>query len=217
MTAMRGRRRPRGGGLLDCADVATRHRSIFDSAFPCRTVAARLATFAACVSPTYAQGSYYGTNRVVASAPGRLAGPAAPLVSTTRAAQPPRRGPSRSRSHAARTGRVFRKNRTRGDAGTGTRGRGRGDGDAGASMVVRAPRRRKNRTPGGRPSASMVVRAPASAEEPDARRAAFRVDGRPGSRVGGRTGREDAGARARRPTRGDGDAGASKALPGPLL
>src|SRR5450756_1715247 len=47
MTAMRGRRRPRGGGLLDRADVATRHRSIFDSAFPCRTVAARLTTVAA--------------------------------------------------------------------------------------------------------------------------------------------------------------------------
>src|SRR5665811_391022 len=41
------------------------------------------------VSPSYAQGSWYGTNRVVASAPGRLAGPAAPLLSTTRAAQPP--------------------------------------------------------------------------------------------------------------------------------
>ena len=40
------------------------------------------------VSPIYAQGSYYGTNRVVASAPGRFAGPAAPLLSTTRAAQP---------------------------------------------------------------------------------------------------------------------------------
>src|SRR5450759_3093963 len=48
MTAMRGRRRPRGGGLLDRADVATRHRSIFDSAFTCRTVAARPETFAAC-------------------------------------------------------------------------------------------------------------------------------------------------------------------------
>src|SRR5450759_2263360 len=48
MTAMRGRRRPRGGGLLDRADVATRHRSIFDSAFPCRTVAARPETVAAC-------------------------------------------------------------------------------------------------------------------------------------------------------------------------
>src|SRR5450759_1557248 len=149
MTAMRGRRRPRGGGLLDRADVATRHRSIFDSAFPCRTVAARLTTvaarpetFAAVVSPTYAQGSSYGTNRVVLSAPGRLAGPAAPLVSTTRAAQPPGRGPSRSRSPAARTGRVFRKNRPR--------GAGREDGDARAGTRGRtAPsqRRRPSRAP----------------------------------------------------------------------
>jgi hypothetical protein len=34
------------------------------------------------VSPSYAQGSWYGTNRVVAGAPGRFAGPAAPLLST---------------------------------------------------------------------------------------------------------------------------------------
>jgi hypothetical protein len=74
------------------------------------------------VSPTYAQGSYYGTNRVVAGAPGRFTGPAAPLLSTERAAQPSGRSPSRSRSHVVRTGRVFRKNRTR----------GRGGGDAGA-------------------------------------------------------------------------------------
>src|SRR5665811_1986833 len=59
------------------------------------------------VSPIYAQGSYYGMNRVVASAPGRFTGPATPLLSTTRAAQPPGRDPSRSRSHVVRTGRVF--------------------------------------------------------------------------------------------------------------
>jgi hypothetical protein len=80
------------------------------------------------VSPTYAQGSCYGTNRVVAGAPGRFAGPAAPLLSTARAAQPPGCSPSRSRSHVVRTGRVFRKNRTRGRGDAGTRGRG----DAGA-------------------------------------------------------------------------------------
>jgi hypothetical protein len=74
------------------------------------------------VSPTYAQGSWYGTNRVMASAPGHLTSPAAPLLSTERAAQPSGRSPSRSRSHVVRTGRVFRKNRTR----------GRGGGDAGA-------------------------------------------------------------------------------------
>jgi len=38
------------------------------------------------VSPTYAQGSCYGTNRVIAGAPGRLTGPATPLLSTARAA-----------------------------------------------------------------------------------------------------------------------------------
>jgi hypothetical protein len=66
------------------------------------------------VSPSYAQGSWYGTNRVVASAPGRLAGPAAPLLSTT--GQPSPRGldPSRSGSSVVRTARVSRKNRTRG-------------------------------------------------------------------------------------------------------
>jgi hypothetical protein len=63
------------------------------------------------VSPAYAQGSYYGTNRGVAGAPGRLTGPASPLLSTTRAAQPSGRDRRRSRSHVVRTGRVFRKNR----------------------------------------------------------------------------------------------------------
>jgi len=66
------------------------------------------------VSPTYAQGSYYGTNRVVAGAPGRLMGPAAPLPSTTRAAQPPGRDPSRLGSSVVRTARVSWKNRARG-------------------------------------------------------------------------------------------------------
>src|SRR5450759_2680704 len=66
------------------------------------------------VSPTYAQGSYYGTNRVVAGAPGRLTGPATPLLSTTRAAQPPGGDPSRSGSSGVRTGHVSRKNGARG-------------------------------------------------------------------------------------------------------
>ena len=48
------------------------------------------------VSPTYAQGSYYGTNRVVAGAPGLLTGPAAPLLSTMRPAQRPGRDRRRS-------------------------------------------------------------------------------------------------------------------------
>ena len=73
------------------------------------------------VSPTYAQGSYYGTNRVVVSAPGRFTGPAAPLLSTTRAARPSGRDRRRSRSSVVRTGSVSRKNRTR-----GTRGREEG-------------------------------------------------------------------------------------------
>ena len=83
------------------------------------------------VSPTYAQGSCYGTNRVVASAPGRFAGPAAPLLSTTRAAQPPGRDPSRSRCSVARTGRVSRKNGARGREGAG-----RGRESASASRVA---------------------------------------------------------------------------------
>jgi hypothetical protein len=120
------------------------------------------------VSPIYAQGSYYGTNRVVASAPGRFTGPAAPLLSSTRVAQPPGGDPSRAGSHVVRTGRVSQKNRTRGRGGAGaaTHARGRGRG---------------------------------------------RVDGRPGSRAGGRTGRE---ARRRRPPPAR---AAPKALPGPLL
>jgi len=66
------------------------------------------------VSPTYAQGSCYWTNRVVVSAPGRFTGPAAPFLSTTRAARPSGRDRRRSRSSIARTGRVSRKNGTRG-------------------------------------------------------------------------------------------------------
>jgi hypothetical protein len=65
------------------------------------------------VSPTYAQDSYYGTNRVVASAPGRFTGPAAPVLSTAREAQSPGHDRRRSRSSVPRTGRVFRKNGTR--------------------------------------------------------------------------------------------------------
>jgi hypothetical protein len=92
------------------------------------------------VSPTYAQGSYYGTNRVVAGAPGRFTGPAAPLPSTTREAQPPGRDPRRSRSSIARTGRVSRKNRTtgRGDARAGVRGRLRESASA-SRVAISAP------------------------------------------------------------------------------
>jgi len=66
------------------------------------------------VSPTYAQGSYYETNRVDSGACGRLAGPAAPLLSTARAAQPSGRDRRRSRSCAARTRRVSRNCAARG-------------------------------------------------------------------------------------------------------
>jgi len=66
------------------------------------------------VSPAYAQGACYGTNRAVAAAPWRHAGPPAPLLSTTRAAPPSGCHLRRPRSSIARTGRVFRKNRTRG-------------------------------------------------------------------------------------------------------
>jgi Transposase zinc-ribbon domain len=92
------------------------------------------------VSPTYAQGSCYGTNRVVAGAPGRLTGPAAPLPSMTRAAQPPGGDPRRSRSSIARTGRVSRKNRTtgRGDARAGVRGRLRESARA-SRVAISAP------------------------------------------------------------------------------
>jgi len=85
------------------------------------------------VSPSYAQGSYYGTNRVVAGAPGRLAGPAAPLLSTTRAAQPPGRDPSRLGSSVVRTARVSRKNRPRG------RGRARGGDCTRPARCARPP------------------------------------------------------------------------------
>ena len=85
------------------------------------------------VSPTYAQGSYYGTNRVVAGAPGRFAGPAAPLLSTTRAAQPPGRDPSRLGSSVVRTARVSRKNRPRG------RGRARGGDCTRPARCARPP------------------------------------------------------------------------------
>ena len=44
------------------------------------------------VSPTYAQGSSYGTKRVVVGRPGRHSGPAESLLSTTRAAPPSRAG-----------------------------------------------------------------------------------------------------------------------------
>src|SRR5450759_4897066 len=124
--ATRGPRRPRHGGLVDregrgyppSIDLRLRvpesdRRGASLAGEPDRRPSRPA------VSPTYAQGSCYGTNRVVAGAPGRFAGPAAPLLSTTRAAQPPGCSPSRSRSHVVRTGRVFRKNRTRGRGGGG--------------------------------------------------------------------------------------------------
>ena len=60
------------------------------------------------VSPTQAQGSYQGTNRVVIGAPKRLAGLAAPRLSTRRAAQSPGRDRRCWRSSTARTWRVSR-------------------------------------------------------------------------------------------------------------
>jgi hypothetical protein len=170
MAATWGPRRPRGGGLVDrpgrgCPpwlDLRLRvpeqdRRGSSLAGEPDRRPSRRV------VSPAYAQGSYYGTNRVVASAPGRFTGPAAPLLSTARAAQPSGRDRRRSRSSVVRTGRVSRKNPARGgrgpgrggpDAGRGTR-HGARHGDCGARVAV--------------------VRGPASAEEPDARRAANRV------------------------------------------
>src|SRR5450756_2465167 len=127
MAADRHRRRPRRGGLVDrtgrgyppSIDLRLRvskpdRRGASLAGEPDRRPSRPV------VSPIYAQGSYYGTNRVVAGAPGRFAGPAAPLLSTTRAAQPPGRGPSRLGSSVVRTARVSRKNRPRG------RGRARG-------------------------------------------------------------------------------------------
>src|SRR5450759_2010508 len=124
--ATRGPRRPRHGGLVDregrgyppSIDLRLRvpepdRRGASLAGEPDRRRSRPV------VSPTYAQGSYYGTNRVVAGAPGRLTGPATPLLSTTRAAQPPGGDPSRSGSSVVRTGHVSRKN--------GARGRGRGD------------------------------------------------------------------------------------------
>ena len=98
------------------------------------------------VSPTYAQGSCYGTNRVVAGAPGRLTGPAAPLLSTARATQPPGRDPSRLGSSVPRTGRVFRKN----GMGAWYEGAGRLASDRGFEHVpALAPDRRSTRRADG--------------------------------------------------------------------
>jgi hypothetical protein len=155
--ATRGPRRPRGGGLVDGAgrgcppsiDLRLRvskpdRRGASLGGEPDRRPSRPV------VSPTYAQGSYYGRNRVVASAPGLLTGPATPLLSTTRAAQPPGRDPSRAGSHVVRTGRVSRKNGT-----ARTRERGRGDPRARTGTRARRwsfglPRRRKNGTRGAR-------------------------------------------------------------------
>src|SRR5450759_2135089 len=132
MSADRHRRRPRRGGLVDrtgrgyppSIDLRLRvskpdRRGASLAGDPDRRPSRPV------VSPIYAQGSWYGTNRVVAGAPGRFTGPATPLLSTTRAAQPPGSDPSHSRSHVVRTGRVFRKNGTRGRAPTASATRSR--------------------------------------------------------------------------------------------
>jgi hypothetical protein len=76
------------------------------------------------VSPTYAQGSYYGTNRLVAGAPGRLTGPAASLLSTTRAAQLSGRDRRRSRSsRSTNRARISEQSDARAGREGGTRGR----------------------------------------------------------------------------------------------
>src|SRR5450759_5062186 len=121
MAADSHRRRPRHGGLVDRAGRG--YPPSIDLRLRVPVQDRRGASLAGesdrrpsrpVVSPIYAHGSYYGTNRVVASAPGRFTGPAAPLLSSTRVAQPPGGDPSRAGSHVVRTGRVSRKNRTRG-------------------------------------------------------------------------------------------------------
>src|SRR5450759_2030905 len=111
--ATRGPRRPRHGGLVDREGRG--YPPSIDLRLRVPVQDRRGASLAGesdrrpsrpVVSPIYAQGSYYGTNRVVASAPGRFTGPATPLLSTTRAAQPPGRDPSRAGSHVVRTGRI---------------------------------------------------------------------------------------------------------------
>src|SRR5450756_230780 len=106
MAADRHRRRPRRGGLVD--RTGRGYPPSIDLRLRVSKPDRRDASLAGepdrrrsrpVVSPTYAQGSYYGTNRVVINAPGRLTGPAAPLLSTTRAAQPP--GRNRRGRHAS--------------------------------------------------------------------------------------------------------------------
>src|SRR5450759_669924 len=119
MASDRHRRRPRRGGLVD--RTGRGYPPSIDLRLRVSKPDRRGASLAGdpdrrpsrpAVSPIYAQGSWYGTNRVVAGGPGRFTGPATPLLSTTRAAQPPGRDPSHSRSHVVRTGRVSRKNVT---------------------------------------------------------------------------------------------------------
>src|SRR5450756_1353085 len=145
--ATRGPRRPRGGGLVDRAgrgcpppiDLRLRvpaqdRRGASLAGEPDRRPSRPV------VSPIYAQGSYYGTNRVVASAPGRFTGPAAPLLSTTRAAQPSGRDPSRAGSSVVRTARVSRKNRPRGRAPTASATRPRSaEGPPGPPAMIPLP------------------------------------------------------------------------------
>src|SRR5450759_1565017 len=93
MAAGSHRRRPRHGGLVDREGRG--HPPSVDLRLRVPEPDRRAASLAGepdrrpsrpVVSPTYAQGSYYGTNRVAAGAPGLLTGPAAPLLSTTLAA-----------------------------------------------------------------------------------------------------------------------------------
>ena len=153
------------------------------------------------VCPTYAQGSYYGTKQVLGGAPGRLTGPAAPRLSTTRAAQNPGRDRRRSRSSAARTGRVCRNNRTRAP-------RGREGGTPGAHAGGRHAR-----SPGPGVAACDRPKAPRAGSPDTAQReggARGPIDG--ADRRGGlpvpRRGREAAGA----PASGGGAHGRSSCL-----
>src|SRR5450756_1214161 len=95
MAADSHRRRPRPGGLVDRAGRG--YPPPIDLRLRVPEQDRRGASLAGesdrrpsrpVVSPTYAEGSCYGANRVAAGAPGRLTSSATPIVSTTRAAQP---------------------------------------------------------------------------------------------------------------------------------
>ena len=102
------------------------------------------------VSPTYAQDSCYGTNRVIAGAPGRLTGPATPLLGTARAAHSA--GPARRRLATFRGtnwARISEQARISEEPDAGT---------VGASMVVRHPP--GSRTRPGRSRAPAMIPVP---------------------------------------------------------